>query len=153
TFWIKERGLKYKMSNIQAAIGLGQLERVDELIEAKRRIFTWYQEELKDVPGIELFVERSWARSICWMCSILLDEKGNITRDAMREELRKRGVDTRPVFPAISQYPIWPKAQKACPVAHRVGSQAINLPTGVCLKREQVQYICHCIKEILSEAH
>jgi len=151
TFWINQRGLKYKMSNIQAAIGLGQLERVDELIEAKRRIFTWYHKELENVPGINLFVECSWARSIYWMCSILLDEKARITRDTMREELRKRGVDTRPAFPAISQYPIWPKPQKACPTAYRVGSQALNLPSGVCLKREQIQYVCRCIKEILSE--
>ena len=151
TFWINQRGLKYKMSNIQAAIGLGQLERVDELIEAKRRIFTWYHKELENVPGINLFVECSWARSIYWMCSILLDEKASITRDTMREELRKRGVDTRPAFPAISQYPIWPKPQKACPTAYRVGSQALNLPSGVCLKREQIQYVCRCIKEILSE--
>ena len=55
TFWINQRGLKYKMSNIQAAFGLGQLERVDELIEAKRRNFIWYQEGLKDVPGISSF--------------------------------------------------------------------------------------------------
>jgi len=151
TFWIDQRGLKYKMSNIQAAIGLGQLERVDELIEAKRRIFTWYQGELKGVPGINLFVECTWARSIYWMCSILLDEKARITRDTMREKLRKRGVDTRPVFPAISQYPIWPKPQKACPTAYRVGAQALNLPSGVCLKWEQVQYVCRCVKEILSE--
>lgn len=68
SFWINEIGWKYKMSNIQAAIGLGQLERVDELIEAKRHIFSWYAEGMKDVPYVRLNYEMSWAQ-------YLLDEQ------------------------------------------------------------------------------
>ncbi len=151
TFWISEVGWKYKMSNIQAAIGLGQLERVDELTEAKRRIFSWYAEGLKDVPYVRLNYEMPWARSIYWMSSLLLDEKADLTRDELREALKERNVDTRSVFPAISQYPIWPKPQQPQPTALHVGNQAINLPSGVCLKREQVSYICRCIKDILAE--
>jgi perosamine synthetase len=149
SFWINHIGLKYKMSNIQAAIGLAQLERVDELIEAKRRIFAWYQQDLKDAPDLTLNVECPWARSIYWMSSILLDEKASITRDSMREELRKRGIDTRPLFPQISQYPMW--VTKDNPVARRVGDHGINLPSGVCLRREQVAYICRSIKDILAQ--
>ena len=151
TFWINEVGWKYKMSNIQAAIGLGQLERVDELIEAKRRIFSWYAEGLKDISLIRLNYELPWARSIYWMISIFLDEQASVTRDELREALRKRNVDTRPVFPAISQYPIWPKPQQPQPTAKRIGDRALNLPSGVCLKREQVDYVCQCIKEILAK--
>lgn len=151
TFWISEVGWKYKMSNIQAAIGLGQLERLDEFIEAKRNIFSWYAEELRNVPFVRLNHERPWARSIYWMSSIILDEKVGINRDELREALKERNVDTRPVFPAISQYPIWPKPQQAQPTAREVGDQALNLPSGVCLKGEQIDYICHCIKEILDE--
>ena len=135
------------MSNIQAAIGLGQLERIDGLIEAKRRIFAWYQEGLQDVTGITLNGECPWARSIYWMTSIILDEKVKVTRDGLRAELRKRGIDTRPIFPQISQYPMW-KVQNN-PVSRRVGEQGINLPSGVCLRREQVRYICQSIKDIL----
>jgi perosamine synthetase len=149
TFWINEIGWKYKMSNIQAALGLGQLERVDELIEAKRRIFSWYAEGLKGVPHIKLSYELPWARSIYWMTSLFLDEQAGISRDELRETLRKYNVDTRAVFPAISQYPIWPKKQQTKPVAKLIGNQSINLPSGVCLKREQVDYICHCIREII----
>ena len=64
--------------------------------------------------------------------------------------VKKRNIDTRPVFPAISQYPFWPVKQKSQPVAHQVATQSLNLPSGVCLKREQVDYICRNIKEILS---
>jgi perosamine synthetase len=137
------------MSNIQAALVLGQLERVDELIEAKRRIFSWYAEGLKGVSHIKLNYELPWARSICWMTSLFLDPQACISRDELREALKKRNVDTRPVFPAISQYPMWPKRQQVKPVANLIGNQSINLPSGVCLKREQVDYICRCIREII----
>jgi len=150
TFWIGEVGWKYKMSNIQAAIGLGQLERVDELIEAKRRIFSWYHEGLEDVKQVKLNYEMPWARSIYWMVSIYLDEGAGISRDELMQNLKERNIDTRPVFPAISQYPIWPKNQEPQPNALRIGNQAINLPSGVCLKREQVGYVCKSIRKILN---
>jgi perosamine synthetase len=150
TFWIKQNGLKYKMSNVQAALGLGQMERVVELIAAKRRVFAWYAEGLQGVPHIKLNHELAWAQSIYWMSSILLDEKAGITRDQLREALKKRNIDTRPVFPAISQYPHWPKRQSPQPQAFRIGNQAINLPSGGCLKREQVEYVCRCIKELIA---
>lgn len=149
TFWIDELGWKYKMANIQAAIGLGQIERAEELVEAKRRIFTWYEQDLRGVPHITLNREASWARSIYWMTSILLDEKCPLSRDDVMAALKKRNVDTRPVFPTISQYPYWPVKQTAQPVSVRISQRAINLPSGVCLKREQVGYVSRCIREIL----
>ena len=150
TFWIQETGYKYKMANVQAALGLGQLERVDELIESKRRIFSWYEAGLDGLAGISLSREQPWARSIYWMSSILVDPGAPVTRDEMRQRLRERNVDTRPVFPAISQYPVWTVPQQPQPVARRVGDQGINLPSGVCLKREQAAYVCRSIREVLA---
>lgn len=149
TFWIDGHGLKYKMANVQAAIGQGQLERCAELVAMKRRIFAWYAEGLHGVPGIHLNHEVDGARSIYWMSSLRLDEGAPITRDELGAALKKRNVDTRPVFPAISQYPIWGREIDPQPVALRVGRQAMNLPSGVCLRREQVDYVCRQIREIL----
>jgi perosamine synthetase len=149
TFWIEETGYKYKMANVQAAFGLAQLERVDTLIEAKRRIFSWYAEELENTPWIRLNYEMPWARSIYWMTSLLLDENAPLSRDDLRARLRERNVDTRPVFPAISQYPMWPVRQDPQPVAQRIGDRAMNLPSGVCLKREHVSAVCRAIRELL----
>lgn len=149
TFWIKQNGLKYKMSNIQAALALGQLERITELIMAKRRIFSWYSENLQNTPHISLNFEDSQAYSIYWMSSIFLDKTAHVSRDELRSLLKKRNIDTRPVFPAISQYPHWPQKQAAQPNASLIGEQAINLPSGVCLKRAQVDYICKSLQEIL----
>jgi perosamine synthetase len=149
TFWIDELGWKYKMANVQAALGLGQLERVDELVEAKRRVHGWYEEGLARVPHIWLHRESAGARSIYWMTSILLEDSCPLTRDQLRAGLKRRNVDTRDVFPAISQYPIWPVKQAPQPRANRIGTRAINLPSGVCLQREHVNYICGCIRELI----
>ena len=149
TFWIDEDGVKFKMSNIQAALGLAQLERVDELIEMKRRIFEWYQEGLEGLPHLSLNREVEGARSIYWMSSILLDKDARVSRDQLMQQLKSRKVDTRPVFPAISQYPIWPRPQQPQPNALHVGLQAINLPSGVCLSRDEVAYACKQIRSIL----
>jgi perosamine synthetase len=148
TFWIQSNGLKYKMSNIQAAIGLGQIQRNDAMVRAKRRIFDWYCEGLQGVPHLSLSKEPINTRSIYWMSSILLQEKSPIGRDALIAELKKNKIDTRPVFPAISQYPIWPIKQAPQPIAKHVGDNAINLPSGVCLKREEVKYVCDTICNI-----
>jgi perosamine synthetase len=148
-FWIDGEGVKFKMSNIQAALGLGQLERADELIEMKRRLFGWYEEGLAGVPYITLNKEVEGARSIYWMSSLFLDESATVDRDELIKRLKARNIDTRPVFPAISQYPIWPFQSPPQPNALRVGLQAINLPSGVCLTKDEVQYVCHSITEIL----
>lgn len=150
TFWIDEDGVKFKMSNVQAAVGLAQLERVDELIEMKRRIFSWYQSGLKDTPYIKLNSEVAGARSIYWMSSIILDTDAPISRDQLMQKLKENNIDSRPVFPAISQYPIWPKKQSPKANAMHIGLHAINLPSGVCLNKNEVDYICKKINEILT---
>lgn len=149
TFWIDEDGVKFKMSNVQAAIGLAQIERADELIEMKRRIFSWYEERLSGLQGIHLNKEVEGAKSIYWMTSIRLDEGMKLSRDDLIIELKKRNVDTRPVFPAISKYPIWPLKQDPKPIADKIGNTAMNLPSGVCLKKEDVMYVCDQILELL----
>jgi perosamine synthetase len=150
TFWINEIGWKYKMSNIQAALGLGQLQRIDELITRKRDIFGWYAEGLEGVRGITLNHESEWARSICWMTSILVSEEAGIGRDELRERLKAMNVDTRPVFPAISRYPIWPRPQAPQPNALRIGETGINLPSGHKLRRHEVAYVCDCIRKVVN---
>jgi len=149
TFWAIEKGFKSRMSNLQAALGLAQLERVDELIAAKRRIFKWYSDELKNVEEVQLNYQCDWANSIYWMTSIVITEKSKVSRDQMREELKLRHIDTRPIFPAISQYSFWPQQQDPQPNALYLGNNGINLPSGVCLRQSQIIYICNSIKDIL----
>jgi perosamine synthetase len=150
-FWIDAHGLKYKMPNVAAAIGLGQLGRIDHLIEAKREIFGWYAEELDGVPGIALNHEAEWARSIYWMTSILVDPACGIDRDGMRAALAAGGIDTRPTFPLISTYPIWDERRAvAAPVAATIADRGINLPSGVRLRRDQVARIGEAVRRAAS---
>lgn len=149
-FWIGATGWKYRMSNVQAALGLGQLERADEQIEAKRRIFGWYAEELSGLPGLQLNAEAPWARSIYWMSSVRVLPESGTDRDVVRASLRARGIDTRPVFPAISAYPMWPRRQSPGPIAHAIGRQSINLPSGVCLTRAQIARVGTAVREAIA---
>ncbi len=83
------------------------------------------------------------------MTSIVLDARARISRDSLRDELKKLNIDTRPVFPAISQYPYWKTPQKPQPNALWISNQGINLPSGVKLRRPQIDYICRSIRNIL----
>ena len=151
TFWIDEIGHKYKMNNITAALGLAQIERADNQIYRKRRINRWYLENLSDINSIDFQQEARGTQSICWMTSFTLNKKAKISRDDLMEFLRIDGIDSRPVFPAISQYPIWkyqPKIQENSKV---IGASGINLPSGVQLSKSAIDKVCAAIRKALRE--
>ena len=150
TFWIDGPGLKYKMSNIQAAIALAQLERVDELIYKKRRIFKWYKEYLQPKNNFILQEENSNSYSNYWMTNILITHK-KFKRTKFTEYLRKNNIDSRPVFSPISEYPIWDRKLKAKKVAAFIGNNAINLPSGVTLTKGEIKYISTKINDYFNE--
>jgi perosamine synthetase len=148
-FQISEVGYKYKMSNLQAAMGLAQLERIEELIGKKRLIFQWYQKRLAGVPGITLNAERPWARSIYWMSSIVLDERLGISRNDVIAGLKARHVDSRPFFPPMSSFPMFRSMAAENPVAYRVSRNGINLPSGHNLTEEDVDTVCRALLDVL----
>ncbi|MCP9808659.1 aminotransferase class I/II-fold pyridoxal phosphate-dependent enzyme [Cyanobium sp. HWJ4-Hawea] len=141
-FWIDEKGLKYKMSNIQAAIGLGQLNRIETLVAMKRRVFGWYHKYLSENNCIALNHEPKDCRSIYWMSSIKVLSHSPVNRDQLINALRADNIDTRPVFPAISQYPIWQNKSLPSPNALHIGKTCINLPSGVGLSEAVIKYVC-----------
>lgn len=149
TFWIEELGHKYKMNNITAALGLGQIQRASNQIFRKRRINQWYLESLSDLPGVSFQSEAEGTQSICWMTSFTLDPDRGISRDELISELRKRGVDSRPVFPSISQYEIWGYEAQIPRNSKFIGDNGINLPSGVMLNRNSIDKVTASIREIL----
>jgi perosamine synthetase len=150
TFWIEELGYKYKMSNIQAALGLAQLYRVDNQIFRKRRINSWYKEGLKEIEGISFQEELVDTESICWMSSIKIGNSIVISRDDVISKLLAKGIDSRPVFPAISQYPFWKVKNSPKPNAKEIGDNGINLPSGVNLSKSSIDYVVSSLHEILT---
>ena len=144
SFWIEEIGFKYKISNIQAALGLAQFERIDELINKKRLIFSWYEKRLKNIEGIDLNKETSWAKSIYWMSSFVMRKNFGVSRDELIKRLKINGIDTRPVFPTISKYPMW-YSEKKNENAHEISQNGINLPSGHNLSEDHVNHICNIL--------
>ena len=147
-FDITDIGFKYKMSNIQAALGLAQLERVDELIEKKVRIYEWYREGLIDVDGISMNkLNTETEKSIYWMSSVVLDKDFGITRDQLMLKLREKLIDTRPMFPQMSSFPMFKQYDNK--VSYHIAHNGINLPSGYDRTREEIEYISTSIKQIL----
>lgn len=151
TFWIDEIGHKYKMNNITAALGLAQIERAHNQIYRKRRINRWYLENLSDVKSIDFQQEARGTQSICWMTSFTLSKKARISRDDLMDFLKKDGIDSRPVFPAISQYPIWKYQPEIQENSKIIGASGINLPSGVQLPKSAIDKVCGAIRKALRE--
>jgi perosamine synthetase len=134
-------GYNYRLTNIQAALGLAQLERLDEFVAIKRRNAALYAQGLAGVPGLALQPEAPWARNVYWMYSVLIEEGFGLSRDDTMRALRERGVDTRNFFHPIHTMPPHYTGQ-ALPVAERLAAQGINLPSSVKLTEEQIDYVC-----------
>jgi perosamine synthetase len=149
-YYHPEIGFNYRMTNIQAALGLAQLERLDEFVAAKRRNAELYAKGLKGVPGITLAPEAEWAQNCYWMYSILVDEPYPLSRNELMAALRARGVDSRPFFRAIHTMPCHPRDIQL-PVAEHLAATGINLPSSVKLTEEQIAYICQQIRELAKE--
>jgi len=147
--WNDEIGFKYKISNIQAALGLAQLERLDNLVDKKRQIFSWYYERLKNIDGISLNYEREKCRNTYWMTTIVLEKDFGISRDEFMEKLKEWNVDCRPVFYPLSHMPMF--EQNHNENADWFSKRGINLPSGHNLVEDEINYICNVIKEILKE--
>lgn len=150
TFWIEEYGKKIKMSNLTAALALGQMQSVERQIQKKKRIQEWYLKGLEKLSDLSFQIEAENTRSIAWMTSINISKYG-IDREIFRERLLDLKVDTRPVFPSISTYPIWDEAYEGNPVSNYVGANSINLPSGVRLNKSTVDYICQQIEYVLTK--
>lgn len=150
TFWIEQLGYKYKMSNVTAALGLAQIQRAENQILRKRRIRTWYEEFLGDLPNVVFQMQTPDSYPIHWMTSIRIEGENLVSTSQLRTELDKAGVDTRPVFPAISRYEFWKGEKKEPgPNAMKIASGGINLPSGVGLSRSTVEYVSDQIIRIM----
>lgn len=142
-----ETGYKYKMSNLQAALGLAQLQRVEELIARKREINNLYHSLLSNNNYIKVSSELEGYKSIHWMTSIELIGASFEDRALFITQLKDHLIDSRPVFSPMSSLPMY-DTNKDNSVAYRIGASAINLPSGHNLKQNEIEYICEIINNI-----
>jgi perosamine synthetase len=144
-------GYKYKMSNIQAALGLAQIERVEEIIAKKKIIFSWYRDRLKDIKFLKLNFESPKTKSIFWMSSITVDEDSPISAADLRERLLEFNIDTRPFFEPISSFRMFTDKRLLNPISYDVAFRGVNLPSGHDRTEKEIEYICDVIKYLFNQ--
>ncbi|MEB0006014.1 DegT/DnrJ/EryC1/StrS family aminotransferase [Pseudomonas sp. RTB3] len=128
-FWPDFIGFKYKMSNLQAAIGCAQIERVNDLIERKRAIFANYASALLEIPGISMNPQPDHSRNGYWMPTLVFEESTGITRDTLIEAFKTSDIDARVFFWPLSSLPMFSAMDVDTPVAFSLSERAINLPS------------------------
>lgn len=150
-FLHKYIGFNYRLTNIQAALGRSQMNRIEKYIEIRRGNAMLYTSLLKTIEGITLPPEAMWARNVFWMYSILIDEKAyGMTSEGLMKILEERyNVETRPFFVPIHKQPVYEGhySGQTFPVAEKLSAMGINLPSGNTLTENQVEYVANAIRE------
>lgn len=148
-----ELGDNFRLTNIQAALGVAQLERIDQIVERKRAIAHSYTERLKQVPGLALPIEEAWAKNVYWVYGIVLDERTGMKAEQLAQHLTEKGIQTRPFFLGMHEQPAFHKMglflNEHYPVAERLARQGLYLPTGLSLQEAEIDYVCVAIRECL----
>lgn len=153
-----EVAFKYKMSALQAALGLAQIERLDELVRRKREIFAWYQEELRGTDGITLNYQASNVLNTYWMVTAVVDARLGLGKAKLKGLMSDRGIDCRPMFSPLSSLPAFaghPSREAAVSrnvTSYAIGPYGLNLPSGFNLDGAIVREVAGALKEILSSA-
>lgn len=151
-FWHRYLGYNYRMTNLQAALGVAQMKKIDEFVEVRRRCAQLYNELLSDVEGITTPPEEKWAKNVYWMYSVLIEKEFGLNRDKFMEVLlQKYGIETRTFFYPIHTQPIYLEKygpSDPCPVADELSQKGVNLPSGNKLTEETIEYVVRAIKAI-----
>ena len=151
-FMHEDIGFNYRLTNLQAAIGCAQLERIEQIITRKREVAQYYNAHLCDVPGLQLPVEESYARNVYWMYHVLVREEFGSSRQVVMGKLRNRGIETREAFVPYNMQEIilrrgWVKMGD-CPVANYVARNGFYLPSGPTLSEEDLEYVVNSLTNI-----
>lgn len=151
-YWFPVVGYNYRMTNIEAALGVAQLEQLGQFLSARQEIESWYREELAGDPRVALQPVADNERAVCWLFSLVLPQLDERGRDEVMVKLRAAGIDSRPFFYPCHVLPPYQKATSShCPRAEWLGARGLSLPTWVGLRREQVGRICSTLTTLLDE--
>lgn len=153
-YWFIEVGYNYRMTNVAAAIGLAQLEKIDWHLQRRQEIANWYKESLGNSDLFRFQGTQGWAVHANWMVSILIHDCTTDRRDKIMAALHDRGIETRPVFYPLHTLPIYRHLAPpgGLPVAEHLASQGLNLPTWAGLSREDISFISQTLREIVNNS-
>lgn len=146
-YWFPIVGYNYRMTNIQAAIGLAQLERIDWHLGRRLENAAWYRTHLDGHPQLAVQAERPWARSVSWMNCVVLGPDVPLSRDEVMVRLLEEEIETRPFFYPSHTMPVYQAMAEgeAFPVAESVAARGINLPSGAGLREADVKRVCESL--------
>lgn len=146
-YWMREYGYKYKMSNLQAAMGVAQIERIEELVEKKREIFSWYATLLEDVP-CKLNPEHLNTKNSYWLPTVVFDKSLNFNREDFFAFMKQHNIDGRPFFYPLSFLPMFEdKAENV--ISYDIYERGINLPSYHDMNLATVEYVTSCLKKFI----
>lgn len=154
-FLHKEIGFNFRMTNMQAALGVAQLEEIKKYIQKKRRMADTYNKELSEIKGLTLPIERSWAKNVYWMYGIMVEKEFGITRDEFMKRLYQKGIETRTFFipmhrqPALRRLGLFKKEKY--PVSDDISRKGLYLPSGLTITVKQIRIVCKAIQNIKKE--
>jgi perosamine synthetase len=149
-YWHPEMGYNFRMTNIQAAIGCAQLERVNQIMDARTRVFETYRQYLQDCDKICLNHTMPWATNAYWLITARFKGFDEKKRDVLMNKLKEKGIDSRPFFYPMSAMPYF-NVQVNNPVTYQVYQEGINLPTYFDLSDSEIRYISEQLKIIIEK--
>jgi len=149
-----ELGYNFRMTNLQAAIGLAQIDRIEDHLSRKRRMATRYNERLRNLRGVQLPVERPQVKNVYWMYGIVLNETVPIDAATLGARLKQHGVDSRPFFLGMHEQPILRElglfAGERYPVTERLSRRGLYLPSGLGLTENDIDLVCDALEGCLA---
>ena len=149
-FYHTEIGYNFRMTNIQAALGVAQLEQIEMAIQQKRWIASFYNAQLNHVSELHLPIEEPWAKNVFWMYGIVLDKDCGLNAHTLAKRLLARGIMTRPFFLGMHEQPAFHQRgmflNEHYPVAEFLSKQGFYLPSGLTLSEKQLNEICNAVK-------
>jgi perosamine synthetase len=153
-FYHEALGHNFRLTNLQAALGVAQLERVDAAVARKRWMGRAYAERLAGVECLELQVEKPWARSVFWMVGVVLRDDAPLDLPAFTAALAAQGVETRPFFLGMHEQPAFHARGlfegERYPVAERLARRGLYLPSGLALTEAQLDRVADTVREVLA---
>jgi perosamine synthetase len=153
-FYHTQLGYNFRLTNLQAAIGLAQVERMPETVAKKRWIGESYTNRLKRFSKVQLPVEEPWARQVYWMYGMVLDEITGFSAADFARKMFEKGIETRPFFLGMHEQPVFTEQGlfkgEVYPVAERIARQGLYLPSGLTLTESQLNQVCQAVESILA---
>jgi len=153
-FFHVELGSNYRMTNLQAALGVAQMERIDEFVRIKRMLGRYYRDRLSNIDGVKFQTEKPWAKMVYWMYCIELDQALGLTANEIMAELRRKGIGTRPFFLGLHEQPALKERGlfegEHYPVTERIARQGLYLPSGLTLTEENIDEVVTAVGSIIA---